>query len=155
LTWWKSKNTLFCKVVFVTTTFGHCIVLSPKFQTKVQDMKCNKTRKTIWKEKLCMHERINKFTFCNIFEHPIFFWFHGCLSCRLLFLSSPLFYLTFVFKYSFKFFLWTLWSPLAFGDRCVFQFKLNDGLILLYTPHGNTWYNTYFHVVFLSWLICE
>ncbi len=28
-------------------------------------------------------------------------------------------------------------SPLAFGDRCVFQFKkLNDGLILLSTPHG-------------------
>ncbi len=119
LTWWKSKNTLFWKVVFVTTTFGHYSVLSPKFQTKVQDMKCNKTRKTIWKEKLCMHEKINKFTFCNIFEHPIFFWFHGCLSCHLLFLSSPLFYLTFVFKYSFKFFLWTLWSPLAFGDRCV------------------------------------
>ncbi len=114
------------------------VCFHPSFKIKVwrQDVKCNKTRKTIWKEKLCMHERINKFTFCNIFEHPIFFSFHGCLSGLLLFFWSPLFYSTFVFRYSFKFFLWTLWSPLAFGDRCVSQFKKkNDGLILLY-PHG-------------------
>jgi hypothetical protein len=86
------------------------------------------------------------FTFCSIFEHPIFSLLHGCLYLLLVF--SSLLYCIFLFRCSFKFFSWTLSNPLALGDKWVFQFKrLNDGLILLSTPH-DTQYITHFPMVF-------
>jgi len=123
------------------------IISSPNTSFKNQNMMtwCEMQKKNTWNLFFCSWKI--SFTFCNIFEHPIFFLLHGCLYLLLVFLSL-LIALISLFWYNFKFFSRTLSSPLTLRDKWVFQFKrLNDGLILLSTPHG-TQYIIHFPMVF-------